>query len=76
MLEMPDLEDTDQEELQTGCEISPRNRSVLVNKSNWSWRSEDHFDIRHGDTEHGVCPAIFLHCLSPIFPHYAPFSPF
>lgn len=29
MLKMPDIEDTCQEELQTGCEISPRNRSVL-----------------------------------------------
>lgn len=29
MFEMPDLENTSQEELQTACEISPRNRSVL-----------------------------------------------
>jgi hypothetical protein len=26
------------------------------------WRSEDHFDISHGDAEFGVCPAGFLPC--------------
>jgi hypothetical protein len=26
------------------------------------WRSEDCFDIRHGDAEFGVCPAGFQTC--------------
>jgi hypothetical protein len=26
------------------------------------WRSEDRFDISHGDAEFGVCPAGFLPC--------------
>ena len=53
-----------------------KQKCVAVNKCKWSWRSEDHFNIRRGDAEHGVCPANFLYCLSPVFPHYAPFSPF
>jgi hypothetical protein len=32
-------------------------RSVLGNKAERSWRSEEHFDISHGDAELGVCPA-------------------
>ena len=33
---------------------------AAVNKDEKSWRSEEHFDIRHGDAEFGVCPAGFL----------------
>jgi hypothetical protein len=34
------------------------------NQQRWkgSWRSEDSYDIRHGDTEFGGCPAVFLTC--------------
>ena len=28
---------------------------VTVNKAERSWRSEGHFDIRHGDAEFGDC---------------------
>jgi hypothetical protein len=34
-------------------------KCVTVNKAEWGWRSEDHFDIRHGGTEFGVCQARF-----------------
>ena len=32
---------------------------VVVTKDEWSWRSEEYFDIKHGDTEFAVCPADF-----------------
>lgn len=35
--------------------------------------SEEHFDVRHGDTQFEVCPAGLQSCVSPIFPCYAPF---
>ena len=38
-----------------------------------NWRSEEHFDIRHGDAELGVCPAGFHSCFGPVLPHDAPF---
>jgi hypothetical protein len=41
-----------------------RKKFVAVNKvEKRSWRSEDHFDIRHGDAEFGGCPAAFLWAL-------------
>ena len=43
---------------------------VAVNKDKKNWRSEAHFDIRHGDAEFGVCPAGFQSCFGPVFPHY------
>ena len=43
---------------------------VAVNKDEKSWRSEEPFDIRHGDAEFGVCPAGFQACFGPVFPHY------
>ena len=36
-----------------------RKKCVAVNKDERSWRSKEHFDIRHGDAEFGVCPAGF-----------------
>ena len=49
---------------------------VAVNKAERSWRSEECFDIRHGDVEFRVCTAEF-HCfLDPVFPHNPPFVPF
>lgn len=30
------------------------------------------FDIRHGVTEFGVCPAWFQSCFGLVFPHYNP----
>jgi hypothetical protein len=34
------------------------------------------FDIRHGDAEFGVCPAVFRSCFCPVFPHSAPYPMF
>jgi hypothetical protein len=45
-----------------------RKKCIAVNKAKRSWRSEEHFDIRHGDVEIWVCPA----CFGSIFPHSAP----
>ena len=39
-----------------------RKQFVAVNKYEKEWRSEDCFDISHGDAEFGVCPAGFLPC--------------
>ena len=47
-----------------------------VNKAECNWRSEERFDIRHGDTEFGACPDDFQSCFAPGFPHYAPFPAF
>ena len=40
---------------------------TAVNKDERSWRSKEHFDIRHRDKEFGVCPAGFLSCFGPVF---------
>ena len=53
-----------------------RKKCVAVNKAERSWRSEEHFDIRHGDTEFGVCPAGFWSRFGSVFPYYAPFPVF
>lgn len=47
-----------------------RKKFIAVNKDERSWRSEEHFDIRHGDAEFGVLPAGFLSCFGPVFSHY------
>jgi hypothetical protein len=40
---------------------SPGESSLLQStKMKKEWRSEDHFDIIHGDTGFGICPAGFL----------------
>jgi hypothetical protein len=40
---------------------SPGESSLLQStKMKKEWRSEDRFDIIHGDTEFGICPAGFL----------------
>ena len=39
-----------------------REKYMAVNEAGRSWRSEDHFDIRHRDAEFGVCLGIFLSC--------------
>ena len=54
---------------------SKKKKCVAVNKAERSWRSEEHFDIRHGDAEFGVCPADFSSCFSLVFSYYAPFPP-
>ena len=42
---------------------SPGESSLLQStKMKKEWRSEDRFDISHGDAEFGVCPAGFLPC--------------
>lgn len=47
----------------------PKRKCVAVNKAERSWRSEEHFDIRHGDPEMGVCPAGFW---SPLAQRFLP----
>ena len=48
-----------------------RMKFVEVIKAERSWRSEECFDIRHGDAEFEVCPAGFWSCFGPVFPsHY------
>ena len=51
--------------------LPKRKKCVAVNKDERSWRSEEHFDIRHGDAEFEVCPVNFQSCFSLVFPHYA-----
>ena len=41
-----------------------RKRSNIADRA---WRSEEHFDIRHGDAEFGVCPVGFQSCLVQCF---------
>lgn len=48
-----------------------REKCVAVNKAERNWRSEEHFDIRYGDAEFGVCPVGFQSFLSMF-----PFLPF
>ena len=59
-----------------GTTANRKNQPKKKNKAEMSWRSEEHFDIKHRDTEFGVCPAGFQSCFGPIFPHYLPFPSF
>ena len=43
-----------------------RNNSVVVNKAEKIWRSEE-FDLRHGDAEFGICPSGFWPSFGPDF---------
>lgn len=49
---------------------------VAVNKTGRSWRSEECFDIKHGDAEFGGFHAGFQARFGLVFPHYNPFLPF
>jgi hypothetical protein len=64
MFEMPDLWAIHWGKLLTREWKQPRKKKfVTVNKDEKrSWRSEDCFDIRHGDAKFRVCPAGFLSC--------------
>lgn len=73
---MPISWDTCQGKLQTACGTSPRKKCVAVNKAERNWRFEEHFDVRHGDSEFGVCTADFWPCFGPVFPHYVLLLPF
>jgi len=53
-----------------------RKKCVAVNKAERNWRFEEHFDVRHGDSEFGVCTADFWPCFGPVFPHYVLLLPF
>ena len=37
----------------------PRKKKYGIVKTEWNWKSEESFDIRHGDVEFGSCPAGF-----------------
>jgi hypothetical protein len=43
-------------------------KCAAVNGAGRSWRPEEHFDIRHGAAEFGVCPAGFQSCFGPASP--------
>jgi hypothetical protein len=47
-----------------------RKKLVAVSKDEMSWRSEELFDIRHGDTEFKICQAGFVSWFGPVLPHY------
>ena len=40
------------------CNQTKRKKFVVVNKDEGHWRSERHFDIRHGDSEFGGFPLV------------------
>lgn len=76
-IEMPELWDATKESCRLGVEPCPREREVCCSQqTESSWRSEEHFDIRHGDGEFGGFPTGFLPCFGPEFSYYAPFPPF
>ena len=57
---MPELWNTCQGKLLIESGTRSRERScVVVNKTERSWKYEEHFDIRGEDAEFGLCPAGF-----------------
>ena len=60
------------EEINRDWNHPKRLKYVVVNKAEKSWRSKEHFDIRHGDAKFGVCPVGFHSCFGLVFDHYAP----
>lgn len=54
---------------------SKREKCVAVNEAERSWRSEEPFDISHGDAEFWGL-SCWVSVFGPIFPHYATFPPF
>jgi hypothetical protein len=50
-----------------------REKYVTVKKAKRIWRSKESFDIRHRDTEFGVCPVGFWTCFGPVVSHYGSF---
>lgn len=53
-----------------------REKCVVVNKAEKSWKLEEHFDITHGDAGFGVCPAGFQSSFGSVFALYGPFPSF
>ncbi|KAL6092948.1 hypothetical protein STEG23_001047, partial [Scotinomys teguina] len=53
-----------------------REKCVTVNKAEKNWRSEECFDIRHGDAEFGVSWLNFSSDLVQYFLTMLPFLPF
>lgn len=49
------------------CNQPKRKKFVAVNKAERSWRAEEHFDIKHGDAELGVCQLVFSPALVQSF---------
>ena len=52
-----------------------RKKCVAVNKAEKSWRSKEHFNIKHDDAEWSL-PSWFWSCCGPVFHHSAPFPSF
>lgn len=57
---MPVLWDTYRAELLKQNEISQKERSMSVNKTEQCWLSEENFDTRHGVSVLGICQAGFV----------------
>ena len=51
-----------------GVEPAQEKKCAAVDKAGRSWRSEERFDIRHGQAEFVVCPAGFPSYFGPVFP--------
>ena len=51
-------------------------RHVATNKSEKSWKSEQHLEVTHEVTVFGVYPAGFHSCSGPVFLCYVPFHIF
>lgn len=73
MLEIVELWDTCWGELLREWNQLKRKMCVSANKVEWTWRSEEHFNIRHGDSIWSLHPAGFQTCFGPVFPYYTPF---
>jgi hypothetical protein len=52
-----------------------REKCVAVNKAERNWKPTKHFNIRHGDTEFGVCSHSFQTCFYLVFSYYATSPP-
>jgi hypothetical protein len=60
MLKMPESWNTCKESCNRKRNHPKKKKCATVNKAERSRRSEQHFDVRHGVTAFGVCPAGFL----------------
>ena len=50
-----------------------RKKHVPVNKAERYWKTEEHFEIRHGDAEFGIFTEGYWSWFGAVFTHYAPF---
>jgi hypothetical protein len=77
MLEMAEPWDTKPRKAAYRDWNQPKSKNfVAVNKAESSWRSEEHYGIRHGDAEFGVCQLVFILALIWYFLTMSSFLPF